>query len=365
MKILDKYIFKQVLAAVLIWMLMSVVVLMAPEILFRIIRDTIYDRITLETALRLFLLEIPEILSKAIPVGFMLGSLYVFDRMSKDSELTIIRSVGIKTRRLFVPVIVLSIVGAFICNILFNNLIPYTTSTVKNLRKDVAQSHFIYTDKYPSGAPKNILIVGSYSNGHIYEIKYLAFSETESMGTPMIKSIIVAYWAEAKKDHWLLHNGFEYTISPKGIYEETKSFEKMKIFDEKTSRQAKDLLVYSTKRPKEMTVPELHNYMNLLHENEMEGQKQFIVGKIYQRSALSLGCILFAICGVLLGFNRPREKRFIGYTLGVGLIFIYYIILPFLDLLAQAGTFPAFFIAWIPNLIIITAIGLLIKFKEI
>ena len=69
MTILDRYIFKQVLTATLVGIVMFIVIWISPEILFKIIRNTIYGEITLQTALKLFFLEIPEILGKAVPVG--------------------------------------------------------------------------------------------------------------------------------------------------------------------------------------------------------------------------------------------------------------------------------------------------------
>lgn len=365
MTILDRYIFKQVFLAVLVGMFMFVVIWISPEILFKIIRDTIYQTITFNTAIKLFFLEIPEILSKAIPVGLLIGSMFVFDRMSKDSELTIIRGSGVSISRLFLPVIVLSLIGAALCFFVFNNVIPFTSFTTKELRNDVAQSHFVYMDKSPEGNPENILIVSNYANGHLYGIKYLMFSDAVSNETTLIKSIITADFAEIKEDHWVLKQGIEYRVASDGVYENILPFNTMQILDEKTSKQAKDLLLYSTKKAGELTKTEIKDYMNILNACQMQDERKFIMSKYYQRAAFSIGCVLFGICGVLLGFSRPREKRFIGFTLGVGLIFIYYVILPFLDLLVQTGTISPIVSAWTPNLIVLTAIICLMKYKEL
>lgn len=363
--ILDRYIFKQVLTATLVGIVMFIVIWISPEILFKIIRNTIYGEITLQTAVKLFFLEIPEILGKAVPVGLMIGSLYVFDRLSKDSELTIIRGVGVSVQRLFVPIIILSIIGTGICYFVYKDLIPYSNYEIKKLKKEIYQSHFVYMDKAPSGKPKNVLIVGGYNGNYISSIKYLMFSDIVSSDAPLIKSIITADNAEIKNGYWVLNKGIEYKIAPNGVYEKIIPFKKMRVLDEKSSEQAKKLLVYSTKRAKEMTNAELDNYMTVLKSVGMDDEYRFALSKYYQRFAHSMGCLFFAICGVLLGFSRPREKRFLGFSLGVSLIFVYYIILPFLDMLAQIGILTPFLAAWVPNLIILTAIYSLIKYKEL
>jgi len=363
--ILDRYLFKQVLTATLLGIIMFIVIWISPEILFKIIRNTIYGEITFQTAVKLFLLEIPEILGKAIPVGLMIGSLFVFDRLSKDSELTVIRGVGVSVQRLFVPIIILSIIGAGICYFVYKDLIPYSNYEIKKLKNEIYQSHFVYMDKSPSGKPKNVLIIGGYDGKTISSIKYLMFSDIISSDAPLIKSVITAENAEIKNGYWVLNKGIEYKIASDGVYEKIIPFKKLRVLDKKASEQAKKLLYFSAKRTKEMTNTELTEYLQVLKAVEMNDEYRFALSKYYQRFAHSLGCILFAICGVLLGFSRPREQRFIGFSLGVTLIFVYYIILPFLDMLAQTGVLSSFLAAWVPNFIIIAAIYSLIKYKEL
>ena len=62
-----------------------------------------------------------------------------------------------------------------------------------------------------------------------------------------------------------------------------------------------------------------------------------MLNKYYQRFFHPLVCILLAIMGCLLGFSKPREQRLIGFTIAIGAIFLYYITLPFFDLLAEKG----------------------------
>jgi lipopolysaccharide export system permease protein len=363
--ILDKYLFKQVALATIVGVLMFIVIWISPEILFKIIRNTIYQEITVQTAVKLFFLEIPEILGKAIPVGLMLGSLFVFDRLSKDSELTIIRGVGVSLKRLFVPIIALSLIGAVICYIVYAVLIPYSTFAIKKMKNEVGQSHFIFLDKTPQGKPKNILIVGDYSRNSVHYVKFMTFSDVVSSDTPLMKSIITSYSAEVKDDHWLLRSGIEYKIAPNGVYEKIIPFETKAVLDKTSSKDAAKLLLYSTKKAVEMPDAQLLSYMALLKKLDMQDEYRFALSKYYQRAASALGCVLFAICGVLLGFSRPRENRVIGFTLAVALIFVYYIILPFIDMLAQTGTLFPLVAAWFPNLIIIAAIWAIIKYKEL
>ncbi len=365
LKILDKYIFNQVLGATIMGVLLFIILWISPEILFKIIRRFIYGEISMEIALKLFFLEIPEILTKAIPVGLMLGGLFVFDRLSKDSELTIMRMSGISTLRLVFPIFLLSLAGVALCFLVYKTMIPYSTSEIKLLKNDVHQQYFVYIDKEKNKKPRQVLIVGGFNGSYLYDIKLLRFSDKVQADTPLMKSILTSQSAEIKDDHWELVNGIKYDIAPNGVYKSTERFDRFEFLDKDSAKKAEQLLIYSTKRPREMTDNQLLDYIALLEEMELHEEKRFALSKYYQRFSHSFGCIFLSICGVLLGINRPREKRLIGFTLGAGLIFSYYIFIPFLDMLAQMGTIAPALAAWVPDFIIIAAIAVLAKYKNI
>jgi lipopolysaccharide export system permease protein len=159
-KIIDRYIFSQVLKATAFWLIVFIVVWISPEILLKIIRKFVNGEIPFQMAIRLLLLEMPEILTKAVPVGLMLGSIIVFDRLSRDSELTIIRMIGVSLYRLILPILALSVCGVFICYFIYKDLIPYSSSNIKALKNDFFQSNFVYIDKDKNKMPKQILVVG-------------------------------------------------------------------------------------------------------------------------------------------------------------------------------------------------------------
>ncbi|MFH0702067.1 MAG: LptF/LptG family permease [bacterium] len=365
MKILDKYIFKQVAFATILGIIVFIIVWISPEILFKIVKKVVYGEISANIALKLFFLEMPEILGKAIPVGLMIGSLFVFDRLSKDSELTIIKGIGVSFIRLILPVLVLSAIGVWTCFIINEHLIPYSTSTLKTLKHDINQSHFVYVDKTKSGKPKQILIIGNYDGTNMEDIKLLKFPENATGDTSLIQTIITANSAKYTANNWILENGTEYQIAPNGVYKNIISFKSLNIFSPDSSMKAFKLLVNSAKKAKEMTLTELHYYIKLLKSMDMQDEFHYFLNKYHQRFSLSFSCILFSICGVILGFSKPREKRYLGFTIGVGIIFLYYLIIPFLEMLSQIGIISPMIAAWVPNIIVFILIFILIKQKQV
>ncbi len=364
-KLLDRYIFKQVLTITIFGIFLFTVIWISPEILFKIIRKFIFGEIDFYLAVKLFFLEIPEILSKTIPIALLAATLYVFDRLSKDSELTIIRIAGVNTLRLLLPVVILGILGTITCFSIYKDVMPHTTNEIKRLKGDIFQKHFVYIDKKQNEKPKQILIVGGYNGTYIYDIKLLRFSEGVNADTSLMESIITAENAVVKDNHWQLNNVVRYDIGPNGVYRDIKHLKETDILSEKSAKEAEQLLIYSTKRPREMNNRALEKYISLLASLEMPEEHRFVLSKYYQKFSRSFGCILFCICGVLLGISKPREKRFIGFTAGAVLVFMYYILVPFLDMLAQRGSLTPGLAAWFPDIMVLAVILVLIRFRNV
>ena len=103
----------------------------------------------------------------------------------------------------------------------------------------------------------------------------------------------------------------------------------------------------------------------MLKKEGLDEEHRFTLNKFYQRFTHPLVCILLAIMGCLLGFSRPREQRLIGFTIAIGVIFLYYITLPFFDLMAEKGVLPPFLTAVIPILAFSGAIWAFYKSKDL
>ena len=82
--IYDRYMFKQVTLASCVTILLFTIVWIAPETLLSTIRGALSGEYGLKTALLLLFYELPKILDKAFPVGLLLGTLFTFDKLSKD-----------------------------------------------------------------------------------------------------------------------------------------------------------------------------------------------------------------------------------------------------------------------------------------
>ena len=99
-------------------------------------------------------------------------------------------------------------------------------------------------------------------------------------------------------------------------------------------------------------------------ENLME-EYNYTLNKYLQRFFHPFICVLLAILGCILGFSKPREQRLIGFTIAVGCIFVYYITLPFFDLLAEKEILSPYITATLPTFAFLIAIYAFYKSKDL
>lgn len=102
---------------------------------------------TVKTGVMVLIYELPKILGKAFPVGLLLGSLFTFDKLSKDSELTIFRAVGMSFWRILAPLLVLSLIVTYLCFVTYDKWIPYSCQKLQEIKGGSSLTQYIYTKK--------------------------------------------------------------------------------------------------------------------------------------------------------------------------------------------------------------------------
>jgi len=363
--IYDKYIFNQVLVTTFVAILLFTVVWIAPEMLLSTIKKTLTGEYGVKTAILIIFYELPKILGKAFPVGLLLGTLFTFDKLSKDSELTIFRAVGLSFKRIIAPVLVLSFIVSILCFITYDKLIPYSVNKTLAIKDKNPTTQYIYTQKDKDGIPKKSVIVSRFYMNKMNNVIVLDFQNKMYNDVHQLNKIYYAKTGKASEKKWILNDITEYKISNDGVFVDINQFPEMNILEGEDANNALTLLTYSTKKEREINNRNLKNYINLLKKEGLDEEYRYMLNKYLQRFFHPFVCVLLAILGALLGFSKPREQRLIGFTIAIGCIFVYYITLPFFDLLAEKGVFPPFITAIFPPFAFLCTIIAFYKTKDL
>lgn len=366
----DRYIFNQVLTTTIVAILLFTIVWIAPEMLLNTIKSVLAGTYSAKTGAMILLYEIPKILGKAFPVGLLLGSLFTFDKLSKDSELTIFRAVGMSFKRILAPLLALSLIVTYFCFITYDKLIPYSCQKLQEIKGGSPLTQFIYTRKDENNHPLQAVVVSKFHNDVMSNVIVMNFSKQIFDDLHGLSNVLVADKGKksVKKDGtpcWHLSDITSYNINEEGIFKEVTKINNIDILEGDASVNAYTIMVNSTKRDRDINNEDLKNYVNLLKKENMDEDYRFMLNKYLQRFFHPFVCVLLAVMGCLLGFSKPREQRLIGFTIAIGCIFGYYITLPFFDLLAEKGILHPLITAAFPPLAFLGAIIAFYKSKDL
>lgn len=361
----DKYIFKQVCIATIVSILLFTIVWIAPEMLLNTIKKVLEGEMTAKTGILFLCCQLPLILSKAFPVGLLLGSLFSFDKLSKDSELTIFRAVGLPFKRIVAPVIVLSVIVTGLCFITIDKLVPLASNQISILKEKNPESQYIYTQKDEKGRPTLSVIVSKYDKKTMKNVIVLDFADPKYSDLHGISTIYVAKKGTFQPDKWHLKEITKYEISQDGIFDKISKLPEMNILEGHLASDIQFIMAHSTKKEREITNKDLHKYIKLLKMIGNDETYNLMLNKYLQRYFHPFVCVLLAIMGCLLGFSKPREQRMVGFSIAIGAIFVYYITLPFFDLLAEKSILHPFITAIFPPLAFLLCIIAFYKTKEL
>lgn len=364
-KIFDGYITKQVFAATLVCIFLFVVIWIAPETLLKVIKRTLAGIYTPWVAIQLLVYEVPKIVGKALPVGLLLGTLFTFDKLTKDSELTVLRGIGLSFWRIVYPIAVLSVFVSVLCFSLYNTLIPYSEKRINDLKNERYQTHFVFTERVDKDTLKKIIIVPSYHDDQISKPLILNFDSSQYTNTSVLDSILQADYAVYTKDSWVVHNVKKYDVAEDGVFKSITNEKSEQVLSGEKANVAYKLMAYSTKRDRELNNTEITDYIKMLHEEGLKDEYRFMLNKYLQRYFHSAICVLFAVLGCLLGFSKPREQKLVNFVIGIGIVFGYYITLPFFDMCAEKGILSPYLTSSIQPIAIFIAIFIFKKIKDL
>ena len=362
--ILDKFILSQVAGATFVCLFLFIIVWIAPETLFKTIKDFLAHEIGILGVFKELTYEIPKVLAKAIPVGILLGSIFTFDRLSKNSELVILRGIGVSFNRIMAPVIIFGCFLSLVCFEVNNKLVPLASE--KSGESRGGGEHFVYIVENYDKTPRQNIIVSNFTPKEIHDITVLNFSKNKYDDATTFDSIIFAPKAHLRNNSWMLEDALIYKIDEDGILENKERIKEYPILQEKNqAKDVFDLMLNKTRKERVFTNHQIFKYTKLLKKANFSDEYRYFKTKLYQRYLHPFTCILFAIIGCLLGFSPPRSQRFIGFTIAVGIIFGYYITLPFFDLLAQKDILSPFLSASFSIILFILSIFIIKKIKDL
>ena len=348
MRILDRYILRELLAPFLFGIAVFASILVGTGPLFRIAQYISQYGASLWSCAKLLIFSLPGIVALTFPMAMLLSSLMAFGRLSSSSEITAMICGGLSFYRLATPVFIVAF---------FVSLFSMAFNEVLVPRANAAYTYIVHYEIMKNTRPKSQehIVIKDISGGKLERLTYarrfdedlsimqvVTMQEFENDKLVRIENAEKAVW---KDGGWTMYNGIVYDMTPDGKVERSMRFNEQAMPIEKQP----GTIARDQKRPEEMTIQELKQHIKILkHEQVRTG---FHEVELHQRIGVPFACLIFALIGVPLGMQTQRSSSSIGLGISVVIIFTYYAIMSMTMALGQGGTLPAAVAVWIPNVL--------------
>lgn len=136
MRIVDGYVLRNVLiATVFVTLVLSTLILLTQSL--RYLELVINSGASGLSFWALTFLSLPKFLEVILPLGLMAAVIFVYNRLTMDSELVVMRALGFSPLRLARPALLLSVVLGIFLFLVMGWIAPLTNSTLQQLRQQI------------------------------------------------------------------------------------------------------------------------------------------------------------------------------------------------------------------------------------
>ncbi len=339
MRIIDRYICREVFSHALIGLLIFTFVLFVPR-LITLMTIVVRHSAPASRLGLLFLCVFPYVLTFTLPMAVLVGVLIGLGRMSADSELIALSALGVGLRRVLVPVGVLATFTALATLVITLWVGPAAQRTFRQLFDELETSQAPYEVQprvFQESPNMDLYVQESDITGTHWTGVLLAQHSAKGTELTLAQDAIVTVNKQELELH--LHNGSNHTSSPNNPSEySVTTFGK--------SDWPIDLSVLKTESKSLPTVTErpLSELMATTgagaHEARVEIQRRF---------AFPVACMVFALLAVPLAARPRRGGRAMGFIISLLLVCGYYLLFIVGAALAKDGKVSPVLGIWAAN----------------
>ena len=369
LSIMNLYIIKELILPFLFGMGIFTSLGLSIGAVFELIRKVTDSGLDWGVAARVLLLKMPEYIVFAFPMSILLATLMTYSRLSSDSELIALRSIGVSIYRLIMPAIAFSLCIVAI-TFLFNNFVAPTANyqasvTLKaalgTTRPDFRTENILfpeYKEIETEDGDRDVLTRLFYAEQFDGEqMKNLTVLDRSSGSISQIVTARSAEW-NVLENIWDFYDGTIYLIGEDGSYNNIVRFQHQQLALPQTAFD----ITKKGKKTKEMNIIEAREYVEIIRQSGDEQRARKWQVRIHEKIALPFACLVFALAGTVLGIRPQNSSKATGFGICIGLIFGYYLLSFISQSLGISGVLPPWLAAWLPNFLGLgTAGGLLAK----
>ncbi len=367
MKLLDRYVTRQILVTASFAVAILSVVLVLGNVFKQLLDLLVNHNVPLEFILSFIGYILPFSLTLTIPWGFLTAVLLVFGKMSAENELIALRSNGVSIPRICIPVFVLALIFVGISLWINVDVAPRAQVKMKDALYNMATSNplaMFGSDKVIDDFPGRKIYVESNEGPELHNILVYEMSDDFN---PM--KVVFARRGLLDTDHennMLLLHLFDARFEQRDD-SEPQNFLKIRqgiTAKETTFPISLQELYEKKKRSKgisQMTVGELQERINREHaaalsatdRKRQAAEESSARTELSKRFSFSMASFAFALIGVPLAITAHRKETSVGFLFSLLTAFVYFLFIILANMARANPRMHPEYLIWLPNVLFI------------
>lgn len=328
MRILDRYILREILPPFLLSLLIFTFVLTLPPVMKQL-ESLVAKGVTWDVAAILILLLVPSSLGLTIPIATLVGILIGLGRLSGDREAVALLACGVSPYRLLRPILAFATVTTAATAYVMFEALPDANQKFRDITWSII-SQKVENDIHPrvffEDFPGYVLYVRDAVPGEGWKNVLVADTTSpERTAFTMASSGRLHLDEEKRRVDLILTGGTRYTTSRDGetqIYRFPQDTYISLAGDSVFGRQAIPRTVT------EKSVAELRaDWETKMNRKEGALSPHPEIIYIQQKFSIPVACLVFGIIGLALGLSSAREGKMGAFVIGFLVVFAYYAVM--------------------------------------
>ena len=402
MRILDRYLSRQVVFSTVFAVVVLSVVLVLGQIFKKLLDLLVSGVLTPGAVLKFVGYAFPWSLSYTVPWGVLTAVLLTFGRLSADNELIAMRMAGLSLRRLCLPVFAAAGLLSGFCLWINTTVAPHAYRESRRLTQQAALEDpaSLFTPGRPVTTIPGYLVYAENREGQRLEnVQLFALAgEKADVARSRPGSVVVARTGELHDENVKEKRALElvldkaFTVNrrwPRSLTDEERGrmtpeqIDAWEVRVEEESRQAPDVMEVQTERSP-MVVP-LNRLFERSERVRVDGLKMGelwlglrdrpaleaayegsalpsateMVTEFNKRLSFSLACVVLALVGIPFGITAQRRETSSGFVLSLVVGIAYFTLIMLGELWKDKAEKLPYLWVWLPN-VVFGGLGLLL-----
>ncbi|AKJ65074.1 LptF/LptG family permease [Kiritimatiella glycovorans] len=355
MRILDRYVGRDFLVTFLITVLVVTFVLCVGALLRSV--DLMARGISIALVGRFFLQNIPKLLMFTIPVGILISTLLMFERVSSDGEITALKSCGVSLWNVVAPVLLWALLFSGVCFLFSGWLSPRSAHANRQLLRSVGLENpvdLLEEGRFVRELPGLMIYIGSKDGRDVEDV--LAY---ELAGERVRRSVRAERGSIRVDDqHGILRIELENVRIQ--LHGEEEGGGDTKYISARRYPLRVDIAELTRRgevktKANNTAFPALVERISSLRKEDYPGAPQAyriermeLITEANRRLTLPLSCLTFALLGTAIGVQGQRKDSSLGIVWGVVVLVLFYAFLLLADGLGDRPQLRPDLVIWTP-----------------